>query len=320
MNVVGPPFFIGGADRSGLGLVGEMLERHPSLAISRRTNLWTFYLDRFGDLAEPDNLDRCLDTMLSFTRIRAMNPDRSRLVRDFVAGDDQSYFALFRLLGSGYAESVGKTRWGDKSLNSERDAVRILEAYPDAVMIHVVRDPRDRHASMTLHRGGRRSGVFGSIAVWANSARLAVGNAERFPGRYLVLRYEDLVDSPERELRRVLDLVGEPFDRAVLEIDDAHSIDASAAGQRALSRSSIGRYERDVPAREVALIERALGSGMTRLGYALSRPDLPAVEELRVRILDRPIAAGWSAVWRPWSAVRRRHASGPSRRRLVSEG
>ena len=314
---VGGPFFIGGADRSGLGLVGEMLERHPSLAISRRTNLWTFYLDRFGDLAQPENLDRCLDAMLSFTRIRAMNPDRERLAHEFLEGDDHGYFALFRLLGRGYAESVGKTRWGDKSLNSERDAVRILEAYPDSVMIHVVRDPRDRHASMMIHRGGRRSGVFGSIAVWANSVRLAVRNADRFPDRYLVLRYEDLVASPERELRRVLGFLGEPFDRSVLESDRADSADPGPSDVRILTESSVGRYERDVSAREVALIERALRSDMTGLGYVPSRPDLGMIEELRVRAVDRPTSAVWSLVWRLWSAAQRRYASGPSGRRLV---
>jgi len=323
MAELGGPFVIAGADRSGLGLIGEMLERHPSLAISRRTNLWTFYLDRFGDLSEPGNLDRCLDAMLSFTRIRAMHPDRPRLVRDFVEGGDHSYFALFRLLGSSYAESIGKTRWGDKSLNSERDAGRVLEAYPDAVMIHVVRDPRDRHASMMHHRGGRRSGVLGSIAVWANSARLAARNAARFPGRYLVVRYEDLVADPEQQLRRILDLVGEPFDRSVLEIDAVDVGDQSHPGgtvPRALTGSSIGRFERDVSAREVAVIERALRLDMTRLGYDLSRPALGVMAELRVRAVDRPTVAVWSVLWRRWSAVKRRYASGPSRRRLVSDG
>lgn len=308
------PFLIGGADRSGPGLLGELLEGHRSLAISRRTNLWTFYLDRYGDLSEPENLDRCLGAMLSYTRIRAMNPDRARLTAEFLAGDDHTYFRLFSLLGRHYAESVGKSRWGDKSLNSERDAARVLAAYPGAVMIHVMRDPRDRHASMVHHRGGRRGGVFGSTAVWRHSARLAAKNTDRFPGRYLVVRYEDLVADPESTLREICELVGEPFDPDMLAVD----LGGGRRSRRELSSGSIGRYEADVPAQEVALMERVLGSEMARLGY---RPttgrNLRWSERLRLEILDRPAAAIFLNLWRPWSAIRRRFWSGPSRRRTV---
>lgn len=312
------PVLVGGADRSGPGLLGELLEGHRSLAISRRTNLWTFYLDRYGDLSHPDNLDRCLDDMLSYTRIRAMHPDRARLRAEFLAGDDHSYFRLFLLLGSHYAESVGKSRWGDKSLNSERDAGRVLEAYPSAVMIHVMRDPRDRHASMVHHRGGRRGGVFGSMAVWRHSARLAAANAERFPGRYLVVRYEDLVADPESKLREICELIGEPFDSRMLTVEDGGG--TPEGSRRELSRDSIGRYELDVPIRDVALMERVLGSEMSRLGYRPSERSLPRVDRLRLEILDRPAAAAFLILWRPWSALRRRYSSGPSSRRTVSDG
>lgn len=313
------PVLVGGADRSGPGLLGELLERHRSLAVSRRTNLWTFYLDRYGDLSEPANLERCLDAMLSYTRITAMHPDRARLMSEFSAGDDHSYFRLFLLLGSQYAESVGKPRWGDKSLNSERDAGRVLDAYQGAAMIHVMRDPRDRHASVVRHRGGRRGGVFGSTAVWLLSAQLAARNTDRFPGRYLVVRYEDLVDDPEQTLRQICGFIGEPFDPRMLTVD--HRDSAGGQTRREFSRGSIGRYEVDVPAREVALMERVLGAEMARLGYRpASGRKLRWVERLRLEILDRPVAAAFVIVWRPLSAFKRRFSSGPSKRRTVSRG
>jgi hypothetical protein len=311
------PVFIGGADRSGPGLLGELLEGHGSLAISRRTNLWTFYLDRYGDLSEPKNLDRCLDAMLSYTRIRAMQPDRARWRAEFLAGEDHSYFQLFLLLGRHYAESVGKSRWGDKSLNSERDAVRVLEAYPSAVMIHVVRDPRDRHASMVHHRGGRRGGVFGTTAVWLDSARLASTNAERFPGRYLVVRYEDLVTDPESKMREICEFIGEPFDPRMLTVDRGDG--TGDRSPREFTRKSIGRHAADVPIRDVAFIERMLGSEMTRLDYRpTSGRSLRRLERLRLEVLDRPAAAIFLILWRPWSALRRRFSSRPSSRRTVT--
>jgi hypothetical protein len=274
-------------------------------------------LDRYGDLSEPKNLDRCLDAMLSYTRIRAMQPDRARWRAEFLAGEDHSYFQLFLLLGRHYAESVGKSRWGDKSLNSERDAVRVLEAYPSAVMIHVVRDPRDRHASMVHHRGGRRGGVFGTTAVWLDSARLASTNAERFPGRYLVVRYEDLVTDPESKMREICEFIGEPFDPRMLTVDRGDG--TGDRSPREFTRKSIGRHAADVPIRDVAFIERMLGSEMTRLDYRpTSGRSLRRLERLRLEVLDRPAAAIFLILWRPWSALRRRLSSRPSSRRTVT--
>ena len=44
------PLFLAGADRSGIGLLGDVLDRHPQVAISRRINFWTFYDRRYGPL------------------------------------------------------------------------------------------------------------------------------------------------------------------------------------------------------------------------------------------------------------------------------
>lgn len=317
MESANGPILIGGADRSGPGLLGEVLERHESLAVSRRTNLWSFYLNRYGDLSKRENLERCLDAMLSYTRVRAMHPDRESLAAEFIAGEDHSYFRLFRILGRQFVSKSGRSRWVDKSLNSERDAVRVLEAYPDAVMIHVIRDPRDRHASMVHHRGGRRSGVFGSIAVWRHSARLAERNAKRFRGRYLVVRYEDLVTDPEPKMREVCEFIGEPFDPHM--VTSGH--EGATETRLEFSTSSIGRYRVDVPARDVALMERVLDAEMQRFGYPKAdERSLSLGRRLLLETFGRAATAVFLLMWRPWSGFKRRFVSAPSRRRTVPNG
>ena len=297
--------------------MSEALERHPSLAISRRTNLWTYFLDRFGDLDDPDNLDRCLEAMISFTRIRAMNPDAERLREEFLQSGPRTYVRLFRLLGDHYARSIGKDRWGDKSLNCELDAELILSSYPDAVMIQLLRDPRDRHVSVRDHRGGRRGGVYGSIAVWRRSARRAISNRARFGDRYRTVRYEDLVADPEAVLRDVCAWLGERFDARMLErpADDARS---GTARQRSVGfhERSVGRHRRDLSARHTALIERLSGREMAHFGYQRSNVELRPSSAVRLAVVDRPAATLFSRVWSPWSNVKRRFGR-PSRRRTV---
>ena len=134
----------------------ELLEAHPNIAMTRRTNFWTLYLNQFGDLGRAENFERCLAEMMAFRRMQIFCPDPHRLRREFERGE-KSYTRLFELLQIQRAERLGKTRWGDKSLNSERFAGAILAAYPGAKMIHIIRDPRDRCASLISHRGVART-------------------------------------------------------------------------------------------------------------------------------------------------------------------
>lgn len=67
----------------------------------------------------------------------------------FVTGPDRSGTSLmFALFHRPNAERVGKPRWGDKSLHSGQHADQIFEEFPGAKIIHMMRDPRDRYASV----------------------------------------------------------------------------------------------------------------------------------------------------------------------------
>lgn len=73
------PVFLAGVDRAGIGLLGEVLECHPDLSMTRRTNFWAFYADRLGALTGPAAVDRCIDEMMRNARMRVLRPDRDRL-------------------------------------------------------------------------------------------------------------------------------------------------------------------------------------------------------------------------------------------------
>ena len=73
-------------------------------------------------------------------------------------------------------QRLGKLRWGDKSLGAERYADTILAAYPQAKMIHIIRDPRDRYASQFNHRGVGKGQLGAGTALWLWSVRLAERN------------------------------------------------------------------------------------------------------------------------------------------------
>ena len=284
------PVFVGGLDRTGTSLMYALLASHPSVAMTRRTNWWTYFHERFGDLAQDENLDRLLDTMLRYRRHRKLEPDGERLRREFRAGDP-AYSRLFALLESHHAERLGRPRWGDKSLHTERYADVVFGEFPDAHLIHMVRDPRDRYSSVLKRWKQVRGGVGAGTAAWLASVRLGERNVERFPERYRLVRYEDLAQQPEATMRAICSFIGEPFVPEILEMrgaDTFREVGNSSYGEipeGTISTKSIGRYRAVMRPEEIAFVEGRAGREMRAHGYDL---DDPAVNRLRYAAWDYP--------------------------------
>ncbi|MFA9432478.1 sulfotransferase [Egicoccus sp. AB-alg2] len=287
------PVFLAGADRSGIGLLGELLEHHPSFALTRRTDYWTRVVGRYGDLRHRPNLDRLLDEIAADRRLRLLTPDRQRLDRD-LAGDEASYVRLFAMLQEQRAARLDRARWGDKSLGNERHADQILGAYPEARMVQVLRDPRDRFASQKYHRGLGRGGLGAGAAMWRDSARRAVHNAIRYPERYLVVHYERLVRDPASVLHEVVTFLGEPASTAATTLAAA---EADAAGPGPLHDRSVGRFRRDLEPSEVAFLELATRPWADRLGYPTGEKGQDRVRGLRFALAEVPRHGAGMLAW-----------------------
>ena len=123
------PIFIAGLERSGTSLIYALLASHPNIAMTRRTNLWTYFYNQYGDLSKPQNFERCLKDLVRYKRLVPVQLDTEKLQDDFNKGP-MTYPRLFALIEEQYAQRLGRPRWGDKSLNTERYADQIFEAYP----------------------------------------------------------------------------------------------------------------------------------------------------------------------------------------------
>lgn len=264
------PIFVGGASRSGKTLMRWMLSSHSRIAVSRRTEMWPRFYARFGDLASPENLDRCLGAMLARPQIASLVTDPDRLRRDFAEGEP-TYGRLFALVHEQYAARCRKPRWGDQTGLIERFADALMLAYPDARIIHMVRDPRDRHEAVVGTRRAHRAGALGrSTGSWLLSAGLARRNAARSPGAYRIVRYENLVDQPEETLRALCAFLGEAFEPAMLRLDGVRRYDrerAEAADGTPISTAHVGRYRERMSRPDLAFIQAVAGGEMVRQGY-----------------------------------------------------
>jgi hypothetical protein len=282
------PIYISGLDRSGKTTLRGFLQSHPNISIPAvGSNMWTYFYNQYGSLQDPENFERCLDAMLKYKHIAFLKPDPDLIRTEFRQGP-ATYARLFSLFLEHFAKKEGKPRWGSQSGLNERYADEIIEAYPGVKFIQMLRDPRDRYAgSLQLWPKGRlRAG--GSVARFLYSTHLAERNMRKYPEAYMLVRFEDLIRSPEKTLREICEFLGEEFYPEMLSMpgapehrDKLINRSEKQIGDTPLSDEYIGIYSSVVSKAEIIFLQLLVGKKMTTYGYELEKYSLTTKEWLR---------------------------------------
>jgi hypothetical protein len=269
------PIFVVGMGRSGTTLLRLMLHHHPRIAIPYESHFLTRYhqaVDRFGDLRQERNLAGLVDAMLAEPTLRMWDHsfDRDELLASI---EERTVAGVTHAIYSQYAAAKGKARWGDKS--DYLDQLHILnEMFPRAQFIHIIRDGRDVAASVMKLPWGPddiiRAAQWWNDHVWVARRVGAVLGKDR----YLEVRYEDLVENPERELRRCCAFLHEQYSPDVLAYHkDSHA--AIPAERRAQhqrydappDKSRIYAWKREMHPCDIALFDRYASRMLSEAGY-----------------------------------------------------
>jgi len=290
----GAPVFIAGLAHSGKTELRRSLSSLPHLEMTRRTYLWTRFYGRFDDLRDEASFERCLDALLRDDGVATLEPDADRIRREFASGP-QTYVRLFALVHRHHAERLGKSRWGDQLGSVEHVARPILSALPEAKMIHMFRDPRALFVTAESTR--RRAERLGwNTARWMASADAARRNLERFPDRYLVLRYEELWSRPEPSLQRVCRFLEEGYSpEMVVDFGEGRRIQEHETAPVA-GGSAVG----------TAFVERYATEQLVALGYPESTVRLSLQDRLKFHLVSQPRGRAAMEAWRMTRAMRRR--------------
>ena len=215
----GPPApFVVGVGRSGTTLLRLMLDAHPELAIPPETHFVPALLESFERIrVSPERTMRVVADVpnsgwedLGLDEAELL--ERLRGLRQFNSPD------AVRAFYAAYAARHGKARFGDKTPRYVTRMRRIAAALPEARFIHVIRDGRDVMLSLNKRLVELRDSPPVPVERFARRWRRRVGNARRadLEGRYMEVRYEDLVTATEPTLRRVCERIELSFHPAML--------------------------------------------------------------------------------------------------------
>lgn len=260
--------------------------------------MWPRYYQRYGELSNPANFDRCLRDMLAYKNIRMLKTDPERLRHDFWEGP-ATYERLFALIHEQFAARMGKKRWGDQLGLVESFADPIFAAYPGVKMIHMIRNPHYRYQESRSKTGHRIGKIGWETARWLSSANLADRNLKRYPEHYKVVHYEALIGNREQTLRDICDFLGEEFLLSMLTMHEAIRFGDKESQDNTRQFNHISIADRDIVFTQEYAKQQILENG-----YSLKQVQLPLRDQFLFNFLDRPINLVSMLTWRTKQAIR----------------
>ncbi|MDH3678739.1 MAG: sulfotransferase [Acidimicrobiia bacterium] len=288
------PIFLGGLSHSGKTQLRLALDEIPTLSFTRRTQLWDRILQRFGDLGDEGNLGRCLEAMGAISGVGALEPDLEALRIEFSAGPP-TYERLICLFHQQVAERRGKIRWGDQTKSIERYGSIILEAFPYARMIHMVRDPRRLRDVRSRTTPRLRAALGSDTARWIASMEAARANRARFGSRYLVIRYEDLVADTEGTVRTVCGFIDEDVPESARDV--ISSIRFQSVGDSDSMSQSAARWDEGRPRSDDRFVTMHAADLLAEHGYRTAYGKMSLSESARFAV-TWPARRASMAAWR----------------------
>lgn len=271
------PFFIVGAGRSGTTLLRLMLSGHSRLHVSPETWFLRELLERLPVDRALDSTERewAIATMVGHYRWPDLGVTETRLRASLAGRPSITLRDLTDAVYAFIAEDAGKARLGDKTPVYVQILPQLAALYPDAQFIYLLRDGRDVALSYIDAGWGHRC-YEGEAFEWTAAVRAARAFAKTVSSeKWLEIRYEDMVRTPEPVVRRLCAFLGEAFEPAMM--DFASRADLVPKRERgihprvsgAVDAGRAGAWQSRLSAGELFVLESCLGKDLRNDGYAL---------------------------------------------------
>lgn len=288
------PFFILGNPRSGTSLFRLMLNRHSRIVVPPECGYILWYRDKYtGKLFDQNSalIDEFVKDVFRAKKFETWNLSFDELKNFVSANCPKSYSEACALVHQFYAESQGKkvSVWGDKNNYYVSICEKLLSLYPNAKYLCLIRDPRDVFASYLDLANLKTDSPYAPkltvsvedfSAEWIESLgkldRLAEAVGEK---AILFIRYEDLVEEPDKTLSDVVAFLGENFEEGLADPSTStHRINREPEATldwKPLTReppqsSRVGRYRHRLMPQDIAEIEEKCDQALQRFGYTVN--------------------------------------------------
>jgi len=216
-----PFFFILGRPRSGTTLLKTLFDAHPNVKIPAELPIFLPLYQKFKHVKKWDQ-----EQILSFIdhvfqpngsespQIENLKIDRDIFTADLLKLQKNCTIQDLLIKLNEHSFSVFPKKEiklvGDKNPVYSVYMKRLINIFPKAWFICIIRDYRDNYVSMKNLQDVKLEAPILTLqmARWVYVTKLFLACQNKFPDRFFIIRYEDLVTKPEESFRELCSFLG----------------------------------------------------------------------------------------------------------------
>lgn len=290
-------FFIFGSPRSGTSLLSRMMDSHEHLVVPQESllfKMFSSFLKYYGDLSLIDNQKTLLEDMLKTRVIGYWSPQPK--YEDVLALIVKPGFGgVVEALIRSTAPDKQLRLWGEKSPGHVFYWSQIIAAFPNAKIVHIIRDGRDVASSLLNARMGPKT-YYAAGKLWVDYIQqMDRVKGECAPENYVEIHYEALLSEPEKNLKEICKTLGIDYSDSMLRFFENDSLCATDARNREnlqmpLMASNKEKWRSKMSKKELQEFETVAGDDLKKHGYELANElgALPVINQLWIKNIYSP--------------------------------
>lgn len=277
--------FVTGCPRSGTTLLQLMVSSHPEISICPETLSLQTLVEQCpvrGELTESQT-EHLKHIILSDAKLGAWRIDCDRYLDEVRRYESITLRAAIEHMLKFWRDATRPSAHiiGNKKEFYLKYAELIMEMFPNARFVSIVRDGRAVVSSMIRHIDVLRDNVHRSVLMWRWLVHRGRNLAIRYPASFREVRYETLVENPEATCREICEFIGVPYSAQMLAY---HGSDVRARGvlqghdekhrftEQQVTGERTDRWREELTAEQIRVIELLAGRELEMCGYAPSGP------------------------------------------------
>lgn len=295
------PIFIVGCPRSGTTILASLLNSHSEIAAATETHFFNFISkQKKYEWREFD--ENQMRLMLDESRIQDFcnhaEVDPQDLIKYFVEEfgsaelsehdlpKDKFYRKkIFDILIRALLTKKNKLRFCEKTPQHLLNVEEILELYPNARFINIVRDGRDVVNSL-LKMPWRPGGLINNSRFWKQYVEKGLDlDVSQAPENFMTIRFEDLIKKSEETMQSICSFVGVQYEKTILQkagLKEAVFTDWETnwkhKSSNELDSSRIGAWKKELSDQDQVILTWHQKNTLEKLGYH--------VDKLKIDIFD----------------------------------
>ena len=305
------PVFIVGCPRSGTSFLYHLLLSAGGFAEFRtQMNVFDVLEPIYGDLGNRKNKQRMMKDWLQSKAFRVSGLDAAEIEAKIMA-ECHGAGDFLRIVMEEVARKQGVERWADSTPTNVPHMFRIMREFPDARIVHIIRDGRDVALSLDKREWSRplpwekNKSLLAAGLYWEWIVKKGRKNGTELGPGYMEVRYEQLVSEPREALAKLATFLGHDLDYDRIQRASVGSVKNPLTSFKEDLKegkfSPVGRWKDKFPPEELAQFESLVGEYLQELGYPLCS-DLKKLNH-RLAVKEMRFKYGLFYEFKQWAKV-----------------